>query len=208
MVTFEIAGKYVIVEESQTLVVEGPAHIGLFAVGGGGGGDVDESAGSSGFFVYTFYQKAIDSGPLLVNITIGTGGSGPGGHDGHVTRVVIGEKSIEAKGGGGNGRSGWSGGGDNGGNGGFNGSSGGGSNHVNGNGSGAELPALCRNVKLNAGAQGEGLKREGGGGGGIVIDGRKCCRNNMLDGEGYGAGGGEDDHDGSPGVVVLMLCDF
>ena len=47
-----------------------------------------------------------------------------------------------------------------------------------------------------------------GGGGGILIEGRKSCRHNLLNGEGYGAGGGEDDQEGSAGVVVLMLCDF
>ena len=31
----DFPGKYVIVEESQTFVIEGAAHIGLFAVGGG-----------------------------------------------------------------------------------------------------------------------------------------------------------------------------
>ena len=195
-------------EESQNVVIEGPAHIGLFAVGGGGGGDVDECAGSSGFFVYTFYQKPVGSGPLSVNITIGPGGTGHGGHDGGVTSIVMGDKAVEAKGGGGNGRSGWGGGGDNGGNGGFNGSSGRGSQDVNGNGSGAELPVLCRDIKLSAGKNGKGINREGGGGGGILIEGRKSCRHNLLNGEGYGAGGGEDDQEGSAGVVVLMLCDF
>ena len=77
---------------------------------------------------------------------------------------------------------------------------------MNGNGSGAELPILCRKVKLHAGAHGEGNDQEGGGGGGILIEGRKSCRHTLLNGEGFGAGGGEDYQDGSDGVVVLMLC--
>ena len=89
------------VEENKAIIVRGPSHIGVFAVGGGGGGDVDECGGSSGFFVYDFYLTKNETGNLVVNITIGAGGLGNGGYNGEVTRVEINGTVIEANGGGG-----------------------------------------------------------------------------------------------------------
>ena len=39
------------------------------------------------------------------------------------------------------------------------------------------------------------------------MNGEKPSKRNTQDGEGFGAGGGEDQKPGYDGVVVVMLCD-
>ena len=102
-----------------------------------------------------------------------------------------------------NGGAGWSGGGDNAnGMGGSNGSSGTvGSNSMN---NGQNVPLSVR-AELVAGAGGVGDSVDGGGGGGVIINGQKPSRRNTIDGEGYGAGGGEKNSDGYPGAVLIKV---
>ena len=47
---------------------------------------------------------------------------------------------------------------------------------------------------------------EGGGGGGVIVGSQKPERRSDMDGEGFGAGGAEMNHNGYPGVAVIMLC--
>ena len=102
-----------------------------------------------------------------------------------------------------NGAAGWSGGGDEAnGRGGSNGNSGrSGSTSLN-NGEYIVLP--CR-AELFPGAGGDGDPAEGGGGGGVIIKGQKPTRRMTIDGEGYGAGGGEKNSDGYPGAVFIKI---
>ena len=58
---------------------------------------------------------------------------------------------------------------------------------------------------LSPGAGGSPYNREGGGGGGVVIQGRKPTRRHTIDGEGFGAGGGEWDSKGYPGAVFIKV---
>ena len=102
-----------------------------------------------------------------------------------------------------NGGPGWSGGADEAyGRGGSNGSSGTtGSSSLN-NGQNIPLP---RRPELVAGAGGVGDSNDGGGGGGVIIKGQKPSRRRNIDGEGYGAGGGEKNSDGYPGAVFIKV---
>lgn len=167
----------------------------LFLIGGGGYGDKGAIAGSSGFVSEEIYTLG-NSENVSFSVTIGDGGS-MNHIVGHPTTVVVDGQTFTANGGGGNGGAGWSGGGDDGGKGGINGSSGNGNN-------GQNIP-LPRRAELVAGAGGPGYSGEGGGGGGVIINGQKPSRRNTVDGEGYGAGGGEWNSDGYPGAVFIKV---
>ena len=65
--------------------------------------------------------------------------------------------------------------------------------------------ALPLRAELVAGAGGVGDSADGGGGGGVIIDGQKPSRRKTIDGEGYGAGGGEKDSNGYPGAVFIKV---
>jgi len=172
------------------------ATLGVFIMGGGGGAD-DSVSGSSGFFKYQEWAIA-SSGLVTVNVKIGKGGDN---QDGEPTEVdVPGVGAVKAEGGGYAGRNGWSGGSSE--KGGWNGGSG----DSKSNGSGEKLPTVCgEGVTITAGATGD-YDSDGTGGGGVVVNGEKPYRRYYRDGEGYGAGGGEDDYDGNDGVAILMLC--
>ena len=71
-------------------------------------------------------------------------------------------------------------------------------------GSNEPLPHLC-SVSLTPGAAGYN-SGDGAGAGGVVVGGQKPTRTSRKDGEGFGAGGGEDNNNGYPGVVVLTIC--
>ena len=105
-----------------------------------------------------------------------------------------------------NGADGWSGGGDDAnGRGGSNGSSGTkGSNSMD-NGQNIALPRRAELAGLLAGTGGVGDSADGGGGGGVIIKGQKPSRRNTIDGEGYGAGGGEKNNNGYPGAVFIKV---
>jgi len=169
------------------------SRLSVFAVGGGGAAD-STYAGSSGFFKHqTLFINQTQS--VVLDITIGNGG-GSSGANGQTTTVRGLPSVVSAQGGGGAKRPGWSGvGGGNDDVGGFNGKY----------GTNEPLPILCH-VKLTPGSAGSSSS-DGTGAGGIVVDGQKPTKRSTVDGEGYGAGGGEDDRSGYPGVVVLTLCD-
>ena len=59
-------------------------------------------------------------------------------------------------------------------------------------------------VSLNPGNA--GVSSDGSGAGGVVVDGRRPPIRSLVDGEGFGAGGGEDNRPGYKGVVVLKIC--
>ena len=162
----------------------------MFAVGGGGAAS-GSYAGSSGYFK----QKTIDitqTQTLVIDITIGLGGS-TSGANGQATTVQSTLFTVSAQGGGQGTGTGWSGG------------TGGGTGGYNGQyGSGEQLPTLCQ-ATLTPGAAGYG-GNHGGGGGGVIVNGQKPARLFVDDGEGYGAGGGEDHRNGYAGVVVLTVC--
>ena len=102
-----------------------------------------------------------------------------------------------------NGGRGWSGGGDNeNGRGGSNGSSGTLNQASMNNGNGIPLPDM---PELAAGVGGIPDSSDGGGGGGVIIQGQKPPHDNTINGEGFGAGGGEKDQDGMPGAVFLKF---
>ena len=65
--------------------------------------------------------------------------------------------------------------------------------------------ALPSRAELLAGIGGVGDSADGGGGGGVIIDGQKPTRRNTIDGEGYGAGGGEKNSGGYPGAVFIKV---
>ena len=207
------------VKESVTLVKMSSTHdiillpgqkMDVFAVGGGGGAS-NYYSGSSGFFAK--YIREIENSTKKIKLSIELGAGGSGGYgggssggstiglDGGVTTVSInGAVVLRAPGGGGSGRPGWSGG-TNSPPAGFNGASG---SSFSGNGNGAELPELCGDVVLTPGAAGS--SSDGPGAGGVILDGQKPTRLDSRDGEGYGAGGGEDNRDGYPGAVLLAVC--
>merc|ERR1712059_166559 len=148
----------------------------------------------------TYYRSNV-----TVNAVIGEGGSNS--RDGGTTYVELinpGKKEglivATAAGGGGRARNGWSGGGTD--NAGSNGSDG----DQGDNGNGDILPELCGNSILSPGSAGY-AHGDGPGAGGVIVDGQKPTKRYMYDGEGFGAGGGEDGHAGYDGVVVLILCD-
>jgi len=58
-------------------------------------------------------------------------------------------------------------------------------------------------VTLSPGVGGTSDGSDGGGGGGVIINGQVPYRHYIIDGEGYGAGGGEKNHYGRPGAVVI-----
>lgn len=177
-------------------------QLGIFAVGGGGGASAANS-GSSGYFKYQVLGPF--TGPVTAHIWIGGGGSSSS--DGGRTKVRIdgedGSKTtIKANGGGGDARPGWSGGANS-----WAGENGGQGDYL-GNGSGEQLPALCNRLsKLQYGRRGYSYYDDGTGAGGIYVNGyapSRCC---TEDGYGYGAGGGEDDHHGYPGIALIMVCE-
>ena len=131
-------------------------------------------------------------------MTVGAGGDSS--TDGGATVVSVdGSEVLRAAGGGGDRRPGWSGG---------SGGTNAGSNGSDGdlaNGSGESLPTLCGGVSLTPGASGTSTGN-GVGAGGVVVGGMKPDRLFDEDGEGYGAGGGEDSKSGYGGVVLWMLC--
>ena len=51
-----------------------------------------------------------------------------------------------------------------------------------------------------------GSSGDGPGAGGVVVDGQKPARLDSRDGEGFGAGGGEDNRGGYSGAVLLIIC--
>lgn len=188
-----------LISQSGTYSFQLPlSKIYLFLIGGGGYGSEDEKAGSSGFFES---QSITAEGNVSFSVNIGQGGSA---NDGYPTTVVVDGQTFTAKGGGRDGRSGWSGGGDEAnGRGGSNGSSGtqGRGTSLN-NGQNIALPSRA---ELVAGAGGVGDSVDGGGGGGVIINGQKPSRRNTIDGEGYGAGGGEKNRSGYPGAVFIKV---
>jgi len=190
--------KPIIVTHSRPieLFIPAGATLGVFAMGGGGGAD-DSYSGSSGFFSYQELPVEA-SGIYPVSVTIGEGGDYS---DGTPTEVIV-EKlgTITARGGGKAGRAGWSGGSSE--KGGWNGGDG----DSKSNGSGESLPTVCGDgVTLTAGPTGR-YDSDGTGGGGVIVNGQKPSQVYYRDGEGYGAGGGEDNYDGYDGIAVLMLC--
>ena len=58
---------------------------------------------------------------------------------------------------------------------------------------------------LSPGTGGSPSNGEGGGGGGVVIQRRKPTRRHSIDGEGFGAGGGEWNSEGYPGAVFIKV---
>ena len=190
--------KNFVVTANKTFSIAIPLNqkLAIFAVGGGGAADARNS-GSSGFFQYHFSTLVSN---VEITITIGAGGV-EAGQDGEDTVVVLnGVETITAKGGGGKAGPGWSGGAQN---------MQAGSNGANGegftNGNGQLLPTLCANIDLSPGAAGP-KHDDTGGAGGVVIFDKKPSKSFPNDGEGFGAGGGEDRHPGYDGVVVIMVC--
>ena len=165
------------------------SRLSVFAIGGGGADGVG-TAGSSGFFKHTTVDIT-QTQTLVIDITIGLGGRSCC-NSGQATTVESTLFTVTAQGGGQGTGTGWSGG--NSGTGGYNGQY----------GSGEQLPSLCQ-VTLTPGAAGDG-GNHGGGGGGVIVNGQKPSRLFIDDGEGYGAGGGEDHRNGYAGVVVLTFC--
>ena len=172
----------------------------VFAIGGGGGADAC-SPGASGFFKYQTLSNLPASGTVQLGITIGAGGPSGSGCDesgnsalnGLLTTVLRdGAQVVTAQGGGGAGLPGWSGVvSDDGG--------------TNGQyGTGETLPVLCGGMALAPGAA--GVSSDGSGAGGVIVNGTKPTRGSSVDGEGFGAGGGEDRRPGYEGVVVVMVC--
>ena len=185
---------------SSTLNVTVPrgSQLSVFAVGGGGAAG-SATAGSSGFFKHETLNVD-QTQAFVLDVTIGDGGRLSGASGGSTT--VRGLPSlVSAQGGGGSGGPGWSG---------ISGDIGG----YNGEyGSNEPLPQLCSalhrlgtSVNLAPGTAGYN-SGDGAGAGGVVVEGRKPTRTSSKDGEGFGAGGGEDNRHGYPGVVVLTLCE-
>jgi len=184
--------KPLIVTTSSTLNVTIPqgSQLSVFVVGGGGAAN-SGTAGSSGFFKHeTLNVDQTQS--FVLEVTIGLGGMSIGA-SGESTIVQGLPSVVSAQGGGGAGGRGWSG---------VNGDTGGSNGQY---GSYESLPNLC-GVNLTPGAAGYSSS-DGKGAGGVVVDGQKPTRTSSVDGEGFGAGGGEDNRHGYPGVVVLILCE-
>merc|ERR1719348_484838 len=179
-------------------------RLGIFLVGGGGGAD-DSYSGSSGFFKYD--EITVEAkGTYTFNLNIGYGGDY---NNGGSTDLVIFQDDLGPSGvlyrnsaaGGGKARgNGWSGGSSE--KGGWNGSNG----QDEYNGSGEQLPSLCSpEVSLTPGQTGA-YDSDGTGGGGVIINGLKPITRFRKDGEGFGAGGGENNFDGYAGAAVIMVC--
>ena len=62
-------------------------------------------------------------------------------------------------------------------------------------------------MTLAPGVGGTSTDGEGGGGGGVVIKGSSPTRRHVIDGVGYGAGGGEWNSNGYPGAAIIVLLD-
>jgi len=180
-------------------------RLGIFLVGGGGGAD-DSYSGSSGFFEYEEWTVPQDK---LYDffLTLGSGGDYSSGAP---TTLAISQPkdqreygnfwSLTANGGGNSRGQGWSGGSSE--LGGWNG--GNGQDEYNGNGN--SLPAPCSPlVSLSPGQTGT-YDSDGTGGGGVIVNDIKPDKRWKRDGEGFGAGGGEDNYDGYAGVAVIMVC--
>ena len=185
----------------NVVIPQGFHHLSVFVIGGGGAAD-GATAGSSGFFKHQILDVD-QTQSYVLDVTIGVGGGRYSGESGQSTTVKLSSISgsdthlVSAQGGGGSGGPGWSGvGGVNGDVGGFNGKY----------GTGERLPNLCSGVNLTPGQAGYN-RNDGAGAGGVVVDGRKPRRTDSRDGEGFGAGGGEDRRFGFPGVAVLSLCE-
>ena len=178
---------------SSTLNVTIPqgSQLSVFVVGGGGAAN-SGTAGSSSFFKHeTLNVDQTQS--FVLEVTIGLGGMSIGA-SGESTIVQGLPSVVSAQGGGGAGGRGWSG---------VNGDTGGSNGQY---GSYESLPNLC-GVNLTPGAAGYSSS-DGKGGAGVVVDhGQKPTRTSSVDGEGFGAGGGEDNRHGYPGLVVLTLCE-
>ena len=173
----------------------------MFVVGGGGGSDGSDP-GASGFFKYEVFNNLPNNQTVNLKITIGEGGSSRGGDGSPTTVVMDGLEVISAPGGGGAGRPGWSGVDTSKGKGYGNG----GSNGLYG--SGEELPELCGGVALTPGAAGLfTVTSYQSGAGGVVVEDEKPIQRNTNDGEGFGAGAGEDNLVGYKGVAVVMICE-
>ena len=192
---------HLVIRDSTSLALELPVNktLAVFALGGGGGAD-RSSPGSSGFFKYAILD--LSPGKKQLNITIGDGGLDS--QDGLPTSLTIDSVLLfTADGGGGVGRPGWTG---------ISTSDGQGTGGTNGQyGTGETLPEMCGGLGLQPGAAGHG-STDGRGAGGVLVGQvnspiRKPAKRHDQDGEGYGAGGGEDNLPGYPGVLVLMLCD-
>jgi len=194
-------------EKSQGLIVTSSANISLhipsnkilaiFAMGGGGSAD-NSQAGASGFFKYV--EDVPCHGSVVLGVTIGEGGKRSGDSGDPSSVVLDGRVVLSAPGGGGGstGISGWSGVA------GPSANSRGGSNGEFG--TGERLPTLCSGMGLTPGGAGVSAG-DGTGGGGVILSGDKPDRIYDVDGEGFGAGGGEDGFLGYNGVVVIMLCE-
>ena len=194
--------KPLVVKENFSLSLQIPVNsrLAVFVVGGGGGSD-DAEPGSSGFFKYVVFEGLPNNQTVSLHLFIGEGGSSGGG-DGIPTAVMLdGKEVLSAPGGGGAGRLGWSGVDTR--------NSGQGDGGSNGQyGSGEVLPELCEGVVLGPGVAGQ--EKRGGldaGAGGVVVGGQKPTRRNTQDGEGFGAGAGEDNMKGYKGVAVVMYCE-
>ena len=70
------------------------------------------------------------------------------------------------------------------------------------NGQDISLPSR---TELRPGVGGSPHDGEGGGGGGVIIQGQKPSRRDVIDGEGFGAGGGEWNSPGYPGAVFIKV---
>jgi len=193
-------------EKSQSFIIKSSTNISLhmpsnktlaiFGMGGGGAADRHQ-AGSSGFFKYEENVPCV--GSVQLQVTIGEGGNQSGRTGGPTSVALDGEVVLSAPGGGGGstGISGWSG---------VTGSHANSQGGSNGRyGTGERLPTLCSGMILTPGQAGRS-SGDGTGGGGVIVNGEKPFKIRGVDGEGFGAGGGEDDYPGYNGVVVIMLC--
>ena len=209
---------HILVTEDRTVSLPSSMTVRVFLVGGGGGvipsrffvDQIEWGGGGSGHL--TKGQLVVpDSGEISVKI--GRSRRSRLGGFGHPS-IVVAEKSLIAGGGevrNGDGGSGWSGGGGNGidqaeggGRGGSNGGDGeAGTDYCytspGGRGSGAALPHIP-GLTLAPGRPGEPRGGRGGGGGGVTVNGGPGRRDQHC-GEGFGAGG--CDNEGTSGVVII-----
>ena len=189
-----LIGRSEVVKSSAriSLVIPTNKTLSMFAIGGGGAAD-SGWAGASGYIQHI--PDLSYSGLVELDITVGQGGASSGANGGATTVMVEGTQILSARGGVRPGV-GWSG---------VGGSTGdiGGSNGEYG--TGESLPNLCGGVSLVPGAA--GVHTDGEGAGGIIVNNEAPSRRYTQDGHGFGAGGGEDNKPGYPGVVVITVCD-
>jgi len=189
------------INSSTNITFHMPSNKTLAIFGMGGGGAADSAqAGSSGFFKYEENVSCV--GSVQIDVTIGEGGNQSGRTGGPTSVALDGQLVLSAPGGGGgsSGISGWSG---------VTGSSEQSEGGSNGQyGTGESLPTLCSEsgMILTPGAAGIS-NGDNSGAGGVIVSGEKPLKLQGVDGEGFGAGGGEDNYLGYDGVVVIMLCD-